>query len=100
MCKSSSLKPLQNSTLGVFVAEGNIVLDGEQGSGPPKKRSEVSCRDLHGTRVVIAVSLTIPSRYRAAPSRINAFHSYGSLRVVTFVPRSLWDSNGTQNWQH
>jgi hypothetical protein len=35
--------PPQNPTLGVLVAEGETFLDGEQGSGPPKPKCEVSC---------------------------------------------------------
>jgi hypothetical protein len=34
--------------------------DGKKGSGPPKPRREASCRRLHGTEVVTAVSQTIP----------------------------------------
>jgi hypothetical protein len=71
-------------------------LDGEQGSGPPKPKCEVSCWGLHGTGVVIAVSWTIPLGHRAAPRFINAFHTYGALWVVTFVPRFSWNDNETQ----
>jgi len=35
-------------------------------TGSTKPRCEASCRRLHGTEVVIAVSQTIPSGHRAA----------------------------------
>jgi hypothetical protein len=38
---------------------------------------------LHGTGVVIAVLLMIPSGHQAAPCCINAFHPYGAIQVVT-----------------
>jgi hypothetical protein len=74
--------PLQNPTLGILVMEGGGggSLDGEQGSGPPKPRCEVSCRGLHGTGVVTAVSLTIPSWHQAAPCHINASTHMGLCR--------------------
>jgi hypothetical protein len=75
---------LQNPILGILVVEGVRSLDGEQGSGPLKPRYEVSCQGLHGTEVVMIVSLMIPSGHWAAPRCINAFfHSYGALQVVS-----------------
>jgi hypothetical protein len=62
---------------------GVTSLGGEQGSGLPKPRREASCQGLHGTGVVIAVSLTILLGHRAVPHNINVFHPYGALLVVT-----------------
>jgi predicted nucleic acid-binding protein len=54
-------------------------------TGSTKPRCEASCRRLHGTEVVIAVSQTIPSGHRAAPRHTSmyAFHRYGALVVMT-----------------
>jgi hypothetical protein len=88
-CHPSKIQPLVSSSW-----RGVTSLDGEQGSSPPKPRCEVYWR-LHGTRVVIAVSLTIPSRHQAAPCHINDFHPYGALWVVNLVPWFSWKENGT-----
>jgi hypothetical protein len=81
-------QPLQNPTLGVSVPEGVMSLDSKQGSGPPKPRCEALCQGLHGTGVVIAVLLTIPSGHQAVPHHTNAFHLYGALQVVSLFPIS------------
>jgi hypothetical protein len=87
----SKIQPLASSS-----QRGVTSLDSEQGSGPPKPRCEVSCRGLHGTKLVIVVLLTIPLGHRAAPCCINVFHPYGALWVVTFVPWFSWNENGTR----
>jgi hypothetical protein len=56
--------PPKSDTLRPRRVGGNAV-DGKQGSGPPKPGCEASCRRLHGTEVVIAVSQTILSWHRA-----------------------------------
>jgi hypothetical protein len=61
-------------------------LDGEQGSATPKPRGEVPCQGLHGTEVVIAVSLMIPLGHQGASRYIIAFYPYGAVQVVIFVP--------------
>jgi hypothetical protein len=76
------------------MGEGVTFLDKKQGSGPPKLRCEVTCWGLYDPDVVIAVSLTIPLKHRAAPHHINAFHLHGALQVVTFVPWFSWNNKG------
>jgi hypothetical protein len=77
---------------------GNVQ-NGEQGSGPPKQRSEVLCRRLHGNEVVIAVSRTIPSRHRAAPRRMYVYlpPAWGSVSSDGLIPRFLQDYNQSIN---
>jgi hypothetical protein len=55
-----------------------------------------SCQGLHGTQVVIAVTQTIPSGHRAAPSRMYAFHPHGALWWWLLIPLFLRDYYGTQ----
>jgi hypothetical protein len=63
---------------------------GKQGSGSPKLRCGVSCQRLHGTEAVITASQIIPSRHQVASHRMYAFHSRGSLWMVTVsVPQFL-----------
>jgi hypothetical protein len=74
--------------------------DGKWGSGPPKTRCEALWQGLYGTRVVIAVSQTIPSQHQAQPCHVHAIHSYGAQRVVTSIPWFSWNIHGTtQNWR-
>jgi hypothetical protein len=59
----SNFIPLQNPTSGIPVTEGRNVY---RGNGSPTPRCDASCQGLHGTGVVIAVLLTIPSGHQAA----------------------------------
>jgi hypothetical protein len=68
-------------------------LDGEESSGSPKPRCEVSCQGLHGPVVVIAVLLKIRLGHQAALSHISALSPYGALRVVTFLLQFVWNNN-------
>jgi hypothetical protein len=95
---------IQNPTLVVLVAGGGGGNDGLKDSDPPKPRCEASCRRLHGTEVVIAVSQTIPSGHQAAPSRMYASHTHWVLLAVTvYFPGScrtnMDDKKSTGKWQ-
>jgi hypothetical protein len=82
---------VQNPTPVVLVADGGNVLGRQTGLWPTKPRCEASCQRLHDTEVMITVSLAIPSGHRVAPCHMYAFHPDGALRVVTSIPRFLWN---------
>jgi len=73
---------LQETTLGVLVAEGVNVL-GRQSRLWSTEAKVWGIVRLHGTEVVTAVSQTIPSGHRAAPRCVYALHPHGALLVVT-----------------
>jgi hypothetical protein len=73
-----------------FSSRGLTSSDSEQVSGPQKSRGKVSCprceascRRLHGTRLMMAVSVKIPSGHEAAACRIYSFHHYRALWVMS-----------------
>jgi len=66
-------------------------------------RCEASRQGLHGTAVVTAVSLRIPSEHQAAPRCINAFHPYAAQWVETvtspLLMGLLWRKHKTETYQ-
>jgi hypothetical protein len=69
---------------------------GQQGSGPRKPRCEILSRKLQVTGLVLATPLKMTWGQLATPRRINAFHTYVTLHVMTFLPLFSSNSNGTQ----